>query len=109
MLVLFFFFKQKTAYDMRISDWSSDVCSSDLFEPHARNIDFVGRLQRDVEADEVEQAAADRGKPVAADPLASRRRFAPHAGQHRHLRRALAHDAITRLGKAETEIGRAHV
>src|SRR3546814_19896492 len=38
----FFFFKQKTAYDMRISDWSSDVCSSDLvwnsvmpFIPHS--------------------------------------------------------------------------
>src|SRR3546814_6198734 len=31
MLVsVFFFFKQKTAYEMRISDWSSDVCSSDL-------------------------------------------------------------------------------
>src|SRR3546814_12992462 len=30
MLCLFFFFKQKTAYEMRISDWSSDVCSSDL-------------------------------------------------------------------------------
>src|SRR3546814_8988888 len=30
LLVLFFFFKQKTAYEMRISDWSSDVCSSDL-------------------------------------------------------------------------------
>src|SRR3546814_11313939 len=29
-LILFFFFKQKTAYEMRISDWSSDVCSSDL-------------------------------------------------------------------------------
>src|SRR3546814_5017459 len=29
-LDLFFFFKQKTAYEMRISDWSSDVCSSDL-------------------------------------------------------------------------------
>src|SRR3546814_15860779 len=28
---LFFFFKQKTAYEMRISDWSSDVCSSDLY------------------------------------------------------------------------------
>src|SRR3546814_4447876 len=28
----FFFFKQKTAYEMRISDWSSDVCSSDLSE-----------------------------------------------------------------------------
>src|SRR3546814_2878502 len=30
MCCLFFFFKQKTAYEMRISDWSSDVCSSDL-------------------------------------------------------------------------------
>src|SRR3546814_9041526 len=30
MLFMFFFFKQKTAYEMRISDWSSDVCSSDL-------------------------------------------------------------------------------
>src|SRR3546814_9757747 len=29
---MFFFFKQKTAYEMRISDWSSDVCSSDLLE-----------------------------------------------------------------------------
>src|SRR3546814_5630607 len=31
--VLFFLFKQKTAYEMRISDWSSDVCSSDLQVP----------------------------------------------------------------------------
>src|SRR3546814_6910014 len=31
-LLWFFFFKQKTAYEMRISDWSSDVCSSDLFK-----------------------------------------------------------------------------
>src|SRR3546814_7134090 len=30
VIYLFFFFKQKTAYEMRISDWSSDVCSSDL-------------------------------------------------------------------------------
>src|SRR3546814_6280208 len=30
ILFVFFFFKQKTAYEMRISDWSSDVCSSDL-------------------------------------------------------------------------------
>src|SRR3546814_10001659 len=30
-ILFFFFFKQKTAYEMRISDWSSDVCSSDLF------------------------------------------------------------------------------
>src|SRR3546814_2907618 len=33
---LFFFFKQKTAYEMRISDWSSDVCSSDLWKAERR-------------------------------------------------------------------------
>src|SRR3546814_2169005 len=32
-MLYFFFFKQKTAYEMRISDWSSDVCSSDLQQP----------------------------------------------------------------------------
>src|SRR3546814_17934022 len=32
MVAIFFFFKQKTAYEMRISDWSSDVCSSDLLQ-----------------------------------------------------------------------------
>src|SRR3546814_2659783 len=32
-IVMFFFIKQKTAYEMRISDWSSDVCSSDLQAP----------------------------------------------------------------------------
>src|SRR3546814_6229063 len=35
--LLFFFFKQKTAYEMRISDWSSDVCSSDL-DRHAGQV-----------------------------------------------------------------------
>src|SRR3546814_992147 len=34
MIWFFFFFKQKTAYEMRISDWSSDVCSSDLARPN---------------------------------------------------------------------------
>src|SRR3546814_10265272 len=33
---VFFFFKQKTAYEMRISDWSSDVCSSDLRDHQSR-------------------------------------------------------------------------
>src|SRR3546814_13568451 len=33
-----FFFKQKTAYEMRISDWSSDVCSSDLTNPRWKNV-----------------------------------------------------------------------
>src|SRR3546814_748275 len=38
-VALFFFFKQKTAYEMRISDWSSDVCSSDLQATVKRGID----------------------------------------------------------------------
>src|SRR3546814_3015605 len=42
LIVLFFFFKQKTAYEMRISDWSSDVCSSDLQKRHDRPADDRG-------------------------------------------------------------------
>src|SRR3546814_3542978 len=39
---VFFFFKQKTAYEMRISDWSSDVCSSDLIvDYNARDVAIV--------------------------------------------------------------------
>src|SRR3546814_17647810 len=34
---MFFFFKQKTAYELRISDWSSDVCSSDLLQVNTYN------------------------------------------------------------------------
>src|SRR3546814_2592892 len=47
-LSVFFFFKQKTAYEMRISDWSSDVCSSDLndagLEPYLNSIHPIGRF-----------------------------------------------------------------
>src|SRR3546814_4488002 len=41
---LFFFFKQKTAYEMRISDWSSDVCSSDLVNIQAGLIKKIGQV-----------------------------------------------------------------
>src|SRR3546814_7009587 len=37
LTLLFFFFKKKTAYELRISDWSSDVCSSDLLRINVRN------------------------------------------------------------------------
>src|SRR3546814_2922979 len=44
-VVYFFFFKQKTAYEMRISDWSSDVCSSDLRrQDHDRGGDIAAGL-----------------------------------------------------------------
>src|SRR3546814_16547089 len=42
LVAFFFFFKQKTAYEMRISDWSSDVCSSDLAAVRIR--DTLGRI-----------------------------------------------------------------
>src|SRR3546814_2815776 len=42
LFLIFFFFKQKTAYEMRISDWSSDVCSSDLERRRERQGDKPG-------------------------------------------------------------------
>src|SRR3546814_993319 len=54
VFVVVFFFKQKTAYEMRISDWSSDVCSSDLrpaepaFDPRRRAIAILEREWRGV-------------------------------------------------------------
>src|SRR3546814_10404958 len=45
-VVFFFLFKQKTAYEMRISDWSSDVCSSDLMPRRIADGRGIGRNQR---------------------------------------------------------------
>src|SRR3546814_17750460 len=44
-MVFFFFFKQKTAYEMRISDWSSDVCSSDLAAVEVHDLAGIGRAR----------------------------------------------------------------
>src|SRR3546814_951340 len=46
MLLVFYFFcfKQKTAYEMRISDWSSDVCSSDLKEAGGRGLSIAQQV-----------------------------------------------------------------
>src|SRR3546814_17562652 len=50
ILIMFIFFNQKTAYDMRISDWSSDVCSSDLsFTSAKENNDISLDSQSDEE------------------------------------------------------------
>src|SRR3546814_2202275 len=58
MCLLFFFFKQKTAYEMRSSDWSSDVCSSDLVE--AKNLIDGRKLNnRFRSADTVEKVRLD--------------------------------------------------
>src|SRR3546814_5494764 len=44
-MCFFFFFKQKTAYEMRISDWSSDVCSSDLVATVMSNLGLERSLK----------------------------------------------------------------
>src|SRR3546814_13131289 len=81
-VVSFFFFKQKTAYEMRISDWSSDVCSSDLPDAGA------GR-GRTVAEDGADPPGAGGGARVP-----DARRSAGRAGAgHRHRHR---HDALNR-------------
>src|SRR3546814_14073227 len=61
-----FFFKQKTAYEMRISDWSSDVCSSDLTQALVR-LPMMQR-QRDLAAglDTAAYVTGYRGSPLGA-------------------------------------------
>src|SRR3546814_4667953 len=79
---LFFFFKQKTAYEMRISDWSSDVCSSDL---------PLARLPRDDPWTRHRLAARfDRAGPSSHASLWSRPLAAP-AGRPRVARTRRKH------------------
>src|SRR3546814_9844316 len=75
---LVFFFKQKTAYEMRISDWSSDVCSSDLgfseFADALKSIqqaDLVSLESRD--GDELVKLT-EKGERVAASARSEERR-----------------------------------
>src|SRR3546814_4247850 len=79
----FFFFKQKTAYEMRISDWSSDVCSSDLL----RRVDDRGRHQR------AEHAAVGKSEGAALHLL--------------HLERAVFGALAEIADRALDKIGRA--
>src|SRR3546814_6829871 len=60
----FFFFKQKTAYEMRISDWSSDVCSSDL------------RMVRRMESNMLAKAHDGGLDPTATDAIGKLARIA---------------------------------
>src|SRR3546814_3951245 len=72
-MLLFFFFKQKTAYEMRISDWSSDVCPSDLLV-----FDVAGRR---AELDQAFDAAGniEGGRPEAGIDVHQQRNVA-HVG-----------------------------
>src|SRR3546814_4238509 len=64
-MCFFFFFKQKTAYEMRISDWSSDVCSSDLVAIVAKHDGLAHAAAQVVAA----LAAEHDGIAVAVEPV----------------------------------------
>src|SRR3546814_8622175 len=88
VFVFFFFFKQKTAYEMRISDWSSDVCSSDLFAAERAIADDVARARL---ADVQQRQAVDGD---------------PHLGEHRGQRHRVEPRRLDRA-RGRAEIGRA--
>src|SRR3546814_4203150 len=77
-----FFFKQKTAYEMRISDWSSDVCSSDLRRRRSMNdCDYVARIRTDTTCRKQVQIARHLfQRPV---DLAGRRSFVDRSEERR--------------------------
>src|SRR3546814_2001338 len=85
-----FFFKQKTAYEMRISDWSSDVCSSDLHDGGGRGLQRMTGTQAG-DLDIIEAELAQDGVGMRAER--SRRTIdtcAPvlqHEGAFGHLER----------------------
>src|SRR3546814_5974382 len=94
---LLFFFKQKTAYEMRISDWSSDVCSSD---PEATAVD-VGEQRRCSSAWRFLQPVLHRSADLACERRAP---FLAALADAPDMRAGAQRD-----GAAIEEIGRAHV
>src|SRR3546814_6644124 len=68
IFLLFFFFKQKTAYEMRISDWSSDVCSSDLATVAEQRRDNI-HIHDDVSEDEFVEMREARDATLALPKL----------------------------------------
>src|SRR3546814_15514511 len=67
------FFKQKTAYEMRISDWSSDVCSSDLGNRMTREIARQQKLADALERTQIQISGGKKLLRMSDDPVAARR------------------------------------
>src|SRR3546814_10065886 len=109
--LFFFFFKQKTAYEMRISDWSSDVCSSDLSHDMVDRARWVDPGMRERGLDQADRLAAHLAQVavVLVDPAEELQvdagwRVLDHGPRGR---RVLQHAVDVRVGLQQ--IGRAHV
>src|SRR3546814_9403509 len=98
-----FFFKQKTAYELRIRDWSSDVCSSDL---RLAELDIDARIDhRTLEAQGIDLEPQHKNGPAAsrmpeqgleAERVEDHARIARENGEKIIARPEIALDAITR-------------
>src|SRR3546814_6019041 len=82
-LCLFFFFKQKTAYEMRISDWSSDVCSSDLAMTRAEEILIVAGVTKKTDRSVPETSWHAAAETILADMGCDWEEAGPHWGRRR--------------------------
>src|SRR3546814_5448892 len=100
-LFIVFFFKQKTAYEMRISDWSSDVCSSDL--PQLRRLLAHGAGARHGHGAGADAPARRRGGAVVTTAQQLPRKVvlaAGGTGGHMFPAEALADRKSTRLNSS---------
>src|SRR3546814_7694132 len=94
-LLIFFFFKQKTAYEMRISDWSSDVCSSDLPLP----ADFRETHRERARARFMEGFDAVPGAAAFLDELDAMPRAIASSSRAEYIGWALGRSEERRVGK----------
>src|SRR3546814_3758670 len=81
MVISFFFFKQKTAYEMRISDWSSDVCSSDLQVDvnGALNLNATNTVDAEARADASASGSRSEERRVGKECVSTcRSRWSPY-------------------------------
>src|SRR3546814_12230085 len=115
--LFFFFFKQKTAYEMRISDWSSDVCSSDLRNIGALIADELVAREADIAFGHLDQRLGERLDEQVVDAELDPLRFErgiEFAAQFQQLveldidREIDVRDRLLRFGQAAgAKIGRA--
>src|SRR3546814_1096513 len=117
-MFLFFFFKQKTAYEMRISDWSSDVCSSDLAVSAANALDaliptIVQKISDDANGGSVFTTVSEIGLVQDAANIISgldwRLSQAGAAQVFNELSSAEIYGSLAAIEQNSAQIGSAHV